>query len=71
VVKAKRSGIFIPKEIVGNYVTKGQIIGVIIHSLRGDVIKEIVASCDGMIICCFSNSLILENAVAFRIAKIR
>ncbi|MDD2698949.1 MAG: M14 family metallopeptidase [Arcobacteraceae bacterium] len=71
VVKAKKSGIFLPKERVGNYVTKGQIIGVIIHSLRGEIINEIKASCDGMITCYFKNSLILENAVAFRIAKIR
>ncbi len=71
VVKAKKSGIFIPKEIVGNYVTKGQVIGRIIDSLQGNVINEVIASCDGMITCCFSNSLILENAVAFRIAKLR
>ncbi len=71
IVKAKKSGIFIPKEVVGNYVVKGQVIGVIIHSLRGEIINEIKASCDGMITCCFSNSLILENAVAFRIAKVR
>jgi predicted deacylase len=71
VIKAKKSGIFIPKEVVGNYVVKGEVLGLILHSLRGDVIKEIRATCDGMITCCFSNALILENAVAFRIAKIR
>lgn len=71
VVKAKKSGIFIPKEIVGNYVSKGQVVGRIIDSLQGNIINEVVAPCDGMITCCFSNSLILENAVAFRIAKLR
>ncbi|MBI3873853.1 MAG: succinylglutamate desuccinylase/aspartoacylase family protein [Arcobacter sp.] len=67
----KKSGIFIPREIVGSYVVKGQIIGQIIHSLNGEVVNEIKATSDGMIICCFNNSLILENAVAFRIAKLR
>jgi predicted deacylase len=71
IIKAKKSGIFIPKEIIGSYVFKGEIIGVIKDSLRGNVINEIEASCEGIIICCFSNSLILENAVAFRIAKLR
>ncbi len=71
VIKAKRSGIFIPKECVGNYVFKGQILGEIIHSLNGEVINEIKASSDGMVVCCYNNSLILENAVAFRIAKFR
>ncbi len=71
VVKAKKSGIFIPKETAGTYVIKGQVLGLIVHSLEGEIISEIKASCDGMITCSFSNSLILENAVAFRIAKVR
>ena len=71
IVKAQKSGIFIPAEIVGNYVVKGQIIGSIINSLNGEVVSKIKATSDGMIVCCFNNSLILENAVAFRIANIR
>lgn len=70
IIKAKKSGIFIPKESLGSYVKKGEILGVILDALCGNIINEIVASCDGMVICSFSNSLILENAVAFRIAKI-
>jgi uncharacterized protein len=70
VIKAKKSGIFISKEVVGNYVNKGEKLGVIIDSLCGNVINKIVAPCDGMVICSFNNALILENAVAFRIAKI-
>ena len=70
VVKAPKSGIFIPTEIPGNYVSKNQIIGEVVHSLEGNVIHQFLAPCNGMITCYYSNSLIFENAVAFRIAKI-
>ena len=70
VVKAIKSGIFVAKEVPGNYVSKNQIIGEIIDSLEGNVIHEFKSKCDGMITCSYSNALIYENAVAFRIAKI-
>ena len=70
VVKSPRSGIFISKELPGNYVSKDQVIGEIVHSLEGDVIHQFLAPCNGMITCFYRNSLIYEHAVAFRIAKI-
>ncbi len=70
VVKSPKSGIFISKELPGNYVSKDQVIGEIVHSLEGDVIHQFLAPCNGMITCFYSNSLIYEHAVAFRIAKI-
>ena len=70
VVKSPRSGIFISKELPGNYVSKDQVIGEIVHSLEGEVIHQFLAPCNGMITCFYSNSLIYEHAVAFRIAKI-
>ena len=70
VVKSPRSGIFISKELPGNYVSKDQVIGEIVHSLEGDIIHQFLAPCNGMITCFYSNSLIYEHAVAFRIAKI-
>ena len=70
VVKSPRSGIFISKELPGNYVSKDQVIGEIVHSLEGDVIHQFLAPCNGMITCYYANSLIFENAIAFRIAKI-
>ena len=70
VVKSPRSGIFISKELPGNYVLKDQVIGEIVHSLEGEVIHQFLAPCNGMITCFYSNSLIYEHAVAFRIAKI-
>ncbi len=70
VVKSPRSGIFISKELAGNYVSKDQVIGEIVHSLEGDVIHQFLAPCNGMVTCFYSNSLIYEHAVAFRIAKI-
>lgn len=70
VMKAVKSGIFVPKEISGNYVSKDQVIGEVVHSLEGNVIHEFLSPCNGMITCVYSNSLIYENAVAFRVAKI-
>jgi uncharacterized protein len=70
VVKSPRSGIFISKELPGNYVSKDQVIGEIVHSLEGEIIHQFLAPCNGMITCFYSNSLIYEHAVAFRIAKI-
>ena len=70
VIKTPKSGIFISKELAGNYVSKDQVIGEIVHSLEGNVIHQFLAPCNGMITCFYSNSLIYEHAVAFRIAKI-
>lgn len=70
VIKAPKSGIFVSHQIPGNYVSKGQIIGEVIDSLEGNIIYEFKSSCDGMITCNYSNALIYENAVAFRVAKI-
>lgn len=70
VVKSKKSGLFVPKEFPGSYVTKNQPIGEIIDSLEGNIIHELLSPCDGMITCNYNSSLIYENAVAFRIAKV-
>uniref|UniRef100_UPI0040472D71 M14 family metallopeptidase n=1 Tax=Aliarcobacter sp. TaxID=2321116 RepID=UPI0040472D71 len=70
VVKSPKSGIFIQTETPGNYVSKGQIIGQVVHSLEGNIVHEFLAPCSGMITCFYSYPLIYENAVAFRIARI-
>ncbi|QKF83481.1 peptidase M14 family metallocarboxypeptidase, succinylglutamate desuccinylase/aspartoacylase-like protein [Halarcobacter ebronensis] len=70
VIKSLKSGIFIPKEFPGSYVVKEQIMGEIIDSLEGNVIYEFKSPCDGMITCNYNSSLIYENAVAFRVAKV-
>lgn len=70
VIKSSKSGIFVAKVESGTYVSKNQLMGEIIDSLEGEVISEFLAPYDGMITCFYNNSLIYENAVAFRIAKI-
>ena len=70
IIKSPKSGIFIPKELPGNYVSKGQVIGEIVDSLEGNIVTEFISPCNGMITCHYSNSLIYEHAVAFRLAKI-
>lgn len=70
VIKSKKSGIFIPKAFPGSYVTKGQVVGEIIDSLQGNIIHEFQSPYDGMITCHYNHSLIYQNAVAFRIAKV-
>jgi len=70
VIKSSKSGIFVAKVQSGSYVSKNQPIAHIIDSLQGEVIFEFTAPYDGMITCSYNDSLIYENAVAFRIAKI-
>jgi uncharacterized protein len=69
IVKTPKSGIFIPKKAIGSQVIEDEVIGKVIHSLEGKVIHRIIAPCSGVITCSYKNALILENAVAFRIAK--
>lgn len=69
VIKTPKSGIFIPTKKIGAYVAKDEMIGKIVHSLEGEVIHRIFASCNGLIACHYKNALIFENAVAFRVVK--
>ena len=70
IIKAKKSGIFIPKYTAGTYIKKREPIGEIINALDSSILHTIRSPINGMIVCLFSNSLILENAVAFRIARL-
>ncbi len=69
IVNTPQSGIFIPVKKPGTYVTKDEPIGKIVHALEGNISHRFTAPCDGLITCCYKNSLIFENAVAFRIAR--
>jgi len=69
IVQTPQSGIFIPTKKPGTNVTKDEPIGKIVHALEGNIIHRFTAPCDGLITCCYKNSLIFENAVAFRIAR--
>lgn len=70
VMKSPKSGIFISADLPGSYVNKDQVIGYLQDSLEGNIIHEFKSPCDGMITCIFNESLIYQNAVAFRVAKI-
>ncbi|MBD3801312.1 MAG: succinylglutamate desuccinylase/aspartoacylase family protein [Campylobacterales bacterium] len=70
VVQSPHSGIFIPTKKPGMTVSKDETIGKIVHALEGEVVHRFLAPCDGMITCTYMHSLIFENAVAYRIAKI-
>lgn len=70
IIKAKESGIFVPIKHPGDYVSNGEILGKVIHSLRGDVAHEFISPCDGMITCYYNQALLFENAVTFRIARV-
>jgi len=69
IIKTPKSGIFVPTKKVGSSVSKDEMIGKVIHSLEGDVIHRIFSPCEGVITCVYKNSLIFENALAFRVAK--
>ena len=70
VIQSEKSGIFIPKVTAGSYISKGGVLGEIIDSLTGAVIKELVAPFDCMILCIYNKSLIFETAVAFHIVEV-
>lgn len=69
IMQSPHSGIFIPTKKPGCPVAKDDTVGKIFHSLEGELIHRFVAPCDGLITCCYKYSLIVENAVAFRIAR--
>ncbi len=71
IIKSPKSGIFTTRKNSGDYVYKGDILGEIIDALTGEVTYKAKAPCDGMITCLLSHSLIVENAIMYRIAKIR
>ena len=70
IIQSPCSGIFIPSKKPGTMVSKNEAIGKIVHALEGEVIHRFRAPCDGMITCSYKHSLIFENAVAYRIARI-
>lgn len=69
IAKAPKSGIFITMKKEGTYISKGDVIGQIVHSLNGEIVHTFISTCNGMIVCCYKNGLILEGALAFRIIK--
>lgn len=69
IAKAPKSGIFITMKKEGTYISKGDVIGQIVHSLNGEIVHTFISACNGMIVCCYKNGLILEGALAFRIIK--
>jgi uncharacterized protein len=70
IVQSPHSGIFIPTRKPGTTVSKKETIGKVVHALEGEVIHRFLAPCDGLITCCYMHSLIFENAVAYRLARI-
>lgn len=69
IVKSPKSGIFIIAKKEGTSVSKGDVIGQIVHSLDGEIIHNFISPSNGMIVCCYKNGLILEGALAFRVVK--
>ncbi|MDD5157115.1 M14 family metallopeptidase [Sulfurimonas sp.] len=67
IVKAPKSGIFITTRKEGTCVSKDDVIGQIVHSLNGEIIYNFLAPCNGMIVCCYKNGLILEGTLTFRL----
>jgi len=70
IIQSPRSGIYIPTKKPGTTVSKDEMIGKVVHALEGEVVHRFMAPCDGLITCSYKHSLIFENAVAFRLARI-
>ncbi len=70
VIKSENSGIFKPLKHPGEMIAKNDLLGEVIHALEGHVVHQFRAPCDGLMTCYFKNALIVENAVAYRIARV-
>ncbi len=68
-VKSDVSGIFIPEKGHDDVVSKGDVLANVINPYEGNVIKQIIAPCDGTIFFMQDRTLLLANSLVYRIIK--
>ncbi len=69
IVKSPKAGIFKPIVKTGIQVREGQLIGIVYDSLSGEVKSHIHAKSDGIVSCMYSDPLIFQQTIVFRIVK--
>lgn len=68
-VKSDVSGIFIPEKGHDDIVSKGDVLANVIQPYEGYVIKQFTAPCDGVVFFMQDRTLLLANALIYKIVK--
>ncbi len=68
-VKSDVSGIFIPEKGHDDTIKKGDVLANVIDPYEGHVIKQFIAPCDGVVFFVQDRTLLLANALVYKIIK--
>ncbi|MBQ2681706.1 MAG: hypothetical protein IJF97_07210, partial [Eggerthellaceae bacterium] len=66
-VAVPTGGVFCPKTQIGDTVSKDQELAVIVDPLRGSVLAELAAPCDGVVLYTARTPLVNEDTLAFQL----
>jgi len=69
-IPSQRAGVFEPRQRVGSFVKKGDLLGKVFDALDGSVREKIYAPVDGLITCHYHYPLIYQNTIAYRMISI-
>ena len=69
-VQAHHSGLFIKKVEVGNFLEQGERIGKLIDPIAGNILKEIVSPCSGLLFTIREHPLVHKGSPLARIAEL-
>jgi predicted deacylase len=69
-IPAHHAGVFEPRQNVGNFIKKGDLLGKVFDALDGGVKEKIYAPVDGLVTCHYHYPLIYQNTIAYRMISI-
>ncbi|HQR96382.1 MAG: M14 family metallopeptidase [Gammaproteobacteria bacterium] len=69
-IPAQRAGVFEPRQSVGSFVQKGDLLGKVFDALDGSLKEKIYAPVDGLVTCHYHYPLIYQNTIAYRMISI-
>jgi hypothetical protein len=69
-IPATNAGVFEPRQHVGNFVKKGDLLGKVFDAIDGRVKERITAPVDGLVTCHYHYPLIYQDTIAYRMISI-
>ncbi len=69
-IPAQRAGVFEPRQAVGSFVQKGDVLGKVFDALDGSLKEKLYAPVDGLVTCHYHYPLIYQNTIAYRMISI-
>jgi predicted deacylase len=69
-IPATSAGVFEPRQHVGNFVKKGDLLGKVFDAIDGRVKERITAPVDGLVTCHYHYPLIYQDTIAYRMISI-